>query len=137
MFIIPFHRFPQPLQFVLHINENNAWFCIIEYPSNGTFESDFDDVDVRSNFVCFLIFCCDGKDEPVEDLERVDVVVCVVDMLFDCKDDVSIRIFWMFRFDFFRLLHLVLIFFYYNKNNYQIKFFSFYIELVATFNNFR
>jgi len=85
----------------------------------------------------FVIFFCDGKDEHVEDVVKFDVVVCVVDMLFDCKDDVSIRLFGMFRFDVFRLLHLVLNFFYYNKNNYQIKFFSFYIELVATFNNFR
>ena len=90
MFIIPLHRFPQPLQFVLHIKENNSWFCIIEYPSIGTFEADFDDVDVISNFIFFVIFCCDGKDESVEDVVRLDVVVCVVDMLFDCKDNVSI-----------------------------------------------
>ena len=75
MFIIPFHRFPQPSQFVLHIKENNTWFCIIEYPSIDTFESDFDDVDVISNFIFFVIFFCDGKDEHVEDVVRFDVSI--------------------------------------------------------------
>jgi hypothetical protein len=51
------------------------------YPSIGTFEFEFTDVDVISNFILFVIFCCDGKDERFED------VVGNVDVEFDCDDD--------------------------------------------------
>ena len=121
MFIFPFQRLPQTSQLVLQTKANNIWFCIIEYPSNGTFESDFDDVDGISNFVFFVIFCCDGKDERIEDVVRFDAVVCAVDMFFDRRDDISIRLFGGVRVDVFFLLHLILKIFYYNKNNYQIK----------------
>ena len=87
MLIVPFQRFPQPSQFVLHIRVNNTWFCKIVYPSIGTFEFEFADVDVISNFVLFVIFCCDGKDERFEDVDGFDVVVGNVGVVFDCNDD--------------------------------------------------
>ncbi len=94
MFIVPLQQFPQCSQFVLHIRENNTWFCKIVYPSIGTFEFEFDDVNVVSNFVLFAIFWCDGRDERFKDVDEFDVVVCnfdvVVgnfDVVFDRNDD--------------------------------------------------
>ena len=59
------------------------------YPSVGTFEFEFDDVDVISKFILFVILCCDGKDERFEDVDIFDVVVCNVDVVLDFNVDVS------------------------------------------------
>lgn len=91
--IVPFQRLPQPSQFVLHIRVNNTWFCKIEYPSRGTFEFEFVDVNATSNFILFGIFCSDGKDGRFK-------VVNVFDVVFDGT-------FWRACFTKERLLFLV------------------------------
>ena len=107
MLIVPFQRFPQPWQFVLHIRVNNTWFCKIVYPSIGTFEFEVANVDVTSNFILFVIFCCDGKDERFEDVDGFDVVVRNVDVVFNCNDDAGGCIFWRAFMTSARLLYLI------------------------------
>ena len=40
-----------------------------------------------SNFILFVIFFCDGKDERFEDVDGFDDVVGNVDVEFDCDDE--------------------------------------------------
>ena len=93
---------------------------MIVYPSIGTFEFEFNDVDFTSNFILFVIFCSDGKGERFEDVDEFEVVVCIVDVGIGRTIE-RIRLAVIRCVD-IRLLHLKENPFYDRKEQFQISF---------------